>query len=91
MDLTFSALLCNHRVVFTVGHVKIVTENATVANIRLTTKPAEEYVQVEVRRMPPSFSVIRRAKFGGFLLAKIATSYRQNQRLTATHLERAGW
>ena len=77
--------------VFTVGHVKIVPENATVAKIRLTTKPTEECVQVEVCRMPPSFYVIRRGKFGGFLLAKIAISYGQNQRLTATHLEAAGW
>ena len=77
--------------VFKVGHVKIVTENATVANIRLTTKPTEEYVQVEVRRMPPSFSVIRQEKFSGFLLAKVARSYGQNQRLNATHLEPAGW
>ena len=77
--------------VFKVGHAKIVTECATVADMRLTTKPTEEYVQVEVRRMPPSFSVIRREKICGFLLAKIATSYGQNQRLNATHLERAGW
>ena len=77
--------------VFKVGHAKIVTECATVADMRLTTKPTEEYVQVEVCRMPPSYSVIRREKFCGFLLAKIATSYGQNQRLNATHLERAGW
>ena len=91
MKTIFLALFCNHCGVFRVGHVKIVPENATVAKMRLTTKPTEECVQVEVYRMPPSFSVICQGKFCGFLLAKIATSYGQNQRLNATHLERAGW